>query len=92
MRVETSSFSSLISARRDSTSVEGGVMADTWGGAMSITLSATCAISSRLFPAMDDASTSRTLAGSRWRKSSRSSGPSAAIALPPSNCCIRRRS
>ena len=71
--LETSFLSSLISARRDSSFVEGGVMAEMWGGTMSITLSVKCALSSRLFPGMDNKITSPTLAGILWRKSSRSS-------------------
>ena len=90
-RVDTRSVRCLTSARRESIEPE-GVTADTLGGAMSTNLSASSAISSRVLSAADEASTVRTFVGRRWRKSSRMRGPSAAVALSPSNCRIRRSS
>ena len=64
------------SDRKDATtSVAAGVSAETDGDTTSTTLSASSAMSSRLFPAMEEASTIRTFGGSRWRKSSRRRGP-----------------
>ena len=65
--------------------------ADTAGGATLI-VSAWCASSSRLLPSAAGARTIQTLAGRRCSKSSRRRGLSAAVALSPSNCCIRRSS
>ena len=90
-RVDTRSVRCLTSARRESIEPE-GVTADTLGGAMSTNLSASSAISSRVLSAADEVSTVRTFVGRRWRKSSRKRGPSAAVALSPSNCRIRRSS
>ena len=49
-------LSVLYSLCGESTFGVGGFMADTWGGEMTITLSASSAISYRFFPEMDGAS------------------------------------
>ena len=69
-------------------------MADTEGVATSITLSASSASLSRVRDSSVEANTMRTLAGRRWRKSSRRNVPSlsGAPVLSPNSCCILRSS